>query len=416
MNFEHRRTACMNNLPQGSIAVLFSGQAPMRSADEAYPFSVNRNFYYCTGLDKEEMILALVKNGDHVLSHLFIQPYDEIQAKWVGGRISKEQAKEISKVHFVHEIGEWESFLQRQFTLNRCNCKMMVGLDLWRHTPTQLDTEAHQLAKFIKDRYPAILISDLFEALTLQRMIKSDEEIKLMKHAQEVTSTAIKVMMRHCQPDINETELEGVFDFTLRKQGIRHTAFPTICASGRNATTLHYVANNCFIEEDELVLVDLGATVDYYCADISRTFPATGKFTPRQKQIYDIVLEGQRRVIEAIQPGKTLPQLNQILIDYYQQALQGIGLLEQGKTVRDYYFHNVSHHLGLDTHDVTVPNLPLRAGMVITVEPGLYLEEEGLGIRIEDDILVCEEGCINLSEKLLHTTEEIEAYMNKKGE
>lgn len=234
-----------------------------------------------------------------------------------------------------------------------------------------------------------------------------------MRQAQEATITAVKVMMRHCAPGINETELEGVFDFALMKQGVREHAFPTICASGANATILHYSRNNELIEDGDLVLCDLGGAIGHYCADITRTYPANGRFTQRQKQIYDIVLEGQRRVIAAIRPGRTLRQLNQVLVDFYGEQLAAIGLLEQGMTVRDYYFHSVSHHLGLDTYDVNIANLPLAAGMVITVEPGLYLEAEGIGIRIEDDILVSETGAVNLSEKLPHTTEEIETFMNK---
>ena len=140
---------------------------------------------------------------------------------------------------------------------------------------------------------------------------------------------------------------------------------------------------------------------------------AAVSYTHLQKQIYDIVLEGQRRVIAAIRPGRTLRQLNQVLVDFYSEQLAAIGLLDHGMTVRDYYFHSVSHHLGLDTHDVNIANLPLAAGMVITVEPGLYLEAEGIGIRIEDDVLVSETGAVNLSEKLPHTTEEIETFMNK---
>lgn len=413
MDYKTRRTRVMEAMPQGSLALFFSGKAPVRSLDEAYPFSVNRNFYYLTGLDREAMTLALIKNGDHVQSVLFIEPFDPLQARWVGGRMKPEEAQQQADVDAVYPKDEMLDFIHRQMKLNRGNRRMSVGLDLAKESWEEPDDAAHQFAGHIRQHYPSVDLVNLHAALAQLRMIKDEDELNLMRQAQEATITAVKVMMRHCAPGINETELEGVFDFALMKQGVREHAFPTICASGANATILHYSRNNELIEDGDLVLCDLGGVIGHYCADITRTYPANGRFTQRQKQIYDIVLEGQRRVIAAIRPGRTLRQLNQVLVDFYGEQLAAIGLLEQGMTVRDYYFHSVSHHLGLDTHDVNIANLPLAAGMVITVEPGLYLEAEGIGIRIEDDILVSETGAVNLSEKLPHTTEEIETFMNK---
>lgn len=413
MDYRTRRQRILEDLPQGSLAVFFSGTAPVRSADEAYPFSVNRNFYYLTGLDRDAMILVLIKNGDRTDSVLFIEPYDPKLARWVGGRMRPQEAQLEADVDAVYPKAEFDSFLHRQMTLSRANRKMTVGLDLAKNSPDEADTEAFVLARKIRQEYPAVTLANVWNTLARLRMIKDEDEIELMKKAQEATITAVKVMMRHCAPGINETELEGVFDFALMKQGVRDTAFPTICASGANTTILHYSRNNELIEDGDLVLCDLGGTWGHYCADITRTYPASGRFTPRQKQIYDIVLEGQRRVMEAIRPGRSLRELNQVLVAFYQEKLTEIGMLENGRQVSDYYFHSVSHQLGLDTHDVNEANSTLKPGMVITVEPGLYLEEEGLGVRIEDDVLVTENGCLNLSEKLLHTTEEIEAFMNK---
>ena len=359
------------------------------------------------------MTLALIKNGDYVQSVLFIEPFDPEQARWVGGRMKPEEAQQQADVDAVYPNAEMLDFIHRQMKLNRGNRRMSVGLDLAKESWEEPDDPAYRFASHVLQHYPSVDLINVHASLAQLRMIKDEDELNLMRQAQEATITAVKVMMRHCAPGINETELEGVFDFALMKQGVREHAFPTICASGANATTLHYSRNDEVIEDGSLVLCDLGGAVGHYCADITRTYPANGRFTERQKQIYDIVLEGQRRVIAAIRPGRTLRQLNQVLVDFYSEQLAAIGLLDHGMTVRDYYFHSVSHHLGLDTHDVNIANLPLAAGMVITVEPGLYLEAEGIGIRIEDDVLVSETGAVNLSEKLPHTTEEIETFMNK---
>lgn len=163
-----------------------------------------------------------------------------------------------------------------------------------------------------------------------------------------------------------------------------------------------------------MVLIDLGSANEHYCADISRTFPVNGKFTERQKEIYNVVLAVQQLIIDSARPGMTMLDLNNMVIEFYEKELPKIGLLKDGKTVRDYYYHSVSHSLGLDCHDVVTPALrTLRPGMVITVEPGLYIAEEGIGVRIEDDILITEEKAINLSENILKTVEDIEALMKK---
>ena len=413
MNYRERRNKLMEDLEDGSIAFLFSGKAPVRSADEAYPFVVNRSFYYMTGIDRENMTLMLIKNEDRVISSLFIEPYDPDLARWVGGRMRPEEAKREGDVDEVFSNEEFNSVFHREIQSCPFLSSRKIGLDLSKNDWDQADDEAYKVAAFLSKQYPQLSVVNLHPTLAMLRMIKDEDELELMRKAQTATIVAVKSMMRYCRPGINETELEGAFDFGLMRQGIREHAFPTICASGQNSTTLHYSSNNEMIEDGDLVLCDLGGAFGHYCADMTRTFPANGKFTDRQKQIYDIVLEGQRLVMDAICPGVTLRQLNQTLLRFYAVKLKEIGLLENGRTVRDYYFHGVSHHLGLDTHDVSLNAMPLQPGMVITVEPGLYLAEEGIGIRIEDDVLVTKKGYENLSAAMLHTTEEIEAYMNK---
>jgi Xaa-Pro aminopeptidase len=198
----------------------------------------------------------------------------------------------------------------------------------------------------------------------------------------------------------------------LKRRGVKEKAFTTIAAAGKNAAVLHYSENSAKTADGDLILFDLGAQSSYYAADISRTFPVNGKFTDRQKQLYNIVLSGQKKVISAIKPGIPFASLNGILVDFYAKELKKIGLIEKKEDVARYYYHSVGHMLGLETHDIGRSREGvLQKGMVFTVEPGLYIAEEGIGIRIEDDVVVTEKGCDVLSKNIVKTVEEIEALM-----
>ena len=408
-----RRAKLMQNKQGPCLVCVFSGSAPMKSLDAAYPFFVDRNFYYLTGIERENMILLLRKNHlGEVSETLYIEPYDEVLAKWVGGRMRADEATAISGIVTVSDIGSFTAQLNSIIESSRGTGKMQVYLDLWRHREDQPDTPAHTLAARLQQRYPAVEIQDLFGDMVAMRIIKSEEELELMRKAQDTTCNAIIAMMKHARPEMNERELEGAFDFSLKKQGVRDHAFTSIVAGGGRATTLHYDSNDQIVHDGELVLIDLGAAEGNYSADISRTFPINGKFTPRQKQIYNTVLSAQQIVMANAKPGITTGQLNQMVIDYYESRLDDLGLRKDGKGVRDYYYHGVSHSLGLDTHDISMGrNVVLQPGMVITVEPGLYIEEEGIGVRIENDVLITADGIIDLSAQIPKTVEEIEAIM-----
>ena len=325
--YKQRRHALATLLPENSIALFFSGKAPYKVGDEKYPFSVDRSFYYLSGLDKENMILAIIRTQGKIKEQLFLEHYDEEQAKWVGGKLLPEEAADISEI-------------------------------------------------------------------------------------EEVTRQGILAMMDHVCSGMMENQVEAWFDFVLKTNGCSHS-FPSIIASGRNATVLHYDENNQKIKKNSLLLCDLGASCHYMNADITRTFPASGSFTKRQKEIYNIVLEANQTIMSLVHPGITLKELNQELIHFYEERLKPLGLLKRGKRVEDYYWHGVSHMLGLETHDVSLSGYKLRPGNVFTIEPGLYLEDEGIGIRIEDNVLVTEDGCINLSSSIIKDPDEIEAYMQE---
>lgn len=410
-----RRNKLLENKQGPCLVCIFSGIAPMKSLDASYPFFVDRNFYYLTGIERENMILVLRKNHlGEVSESLYIEPYDEVLAKWVGGRMRADEATAISGIQSVSDIGNFAASLNSIIDSARGLGKMHVYLDLWRHREDQPDTPAHTLASRLQQRYPAVAIEDIFGDMVAMRIIKSEEELELMRKAQHTTCNAILAMLKHAEPEMNERELEGAFDFSLKKQGVRDHAFTSIVAGGGRATTLHYDSNDQIVHDGELVLIDLGAAEGNYSADISRTFPINGKFTERQKQIYNTVLDAQRIVMANAKPGVTTGELNQMVVDYYEARLDDLGLRKEGKGVRDYYYHGVSHSLGLDTHDISMGrNVVLQPGMVITVEPGMYIEEEGIGVRIENDVLITEDGIIDLSAAIPKTVEEIEAAMAK---
>ncbi len=410
-----RRQALLNSMQGPCMLCVFSGQAPMKSLDASYPFEVDRNFFYLTGIQRENMILVLKKSYTGQYSEaLYIEPYDEVLAKWVGARMRNAEATEISGVEQVYSVDDFDSHLAGYVERSRGLGKLHIYLDLWRYNKDQADTPAHTLAAKLQQRYPAVAIEDFFGTIAAMRAVKCEEELQFMRQAQEDTRIAIEAMLTHSYPGINESELEGAFDFALMKRGVRQHAFPSIVAGGARAAILHYGENNQQVNDGELVLIDLGSASGNYCADISRTFPVNGKFTQRQKEIYNTVLNAQYLIIDNAKPGMTLGELNQMVVDYYESRLDDLGLRNDGKTVRDYYYHSVSHQLGLDTHDIcTDRERTLQPGMVITVEPGMYIEEEGIGVRIENDVLITETGCEDLSRNIPRTVEEIEAVMAK---
>ncbi len=410
--YSARRQKLLENKQGPCMVCIFSGHAPMRSLDESYPFVVDRSFFYLTGIQRENMVLVLKKSyKDEYSEALYIEPYDEVMAKWVGGRMRAAEATEISGIQQISSVEDFDGHLNGYIERSRGLGKLHVYLDLWRYRKDQADTPAHSLAAKLQQRYPAVAIEEIYGDLAAMRAIKDEKELELMGKAQEATRIAIEAMLRHAQPGMNESELEGAFDFSLYKQNVRQHAFPSIVAGGIRATTLHYVENNQEVKDGELVLIDLGSACQNYCSDISRTFPVNGKFTDRQKELYNTVLEAQNIVIREAKPGMTLGDLNNLVMAFYESKLESLGLT---KSVRDYYYHSVSHQLGLDTHDIcTDRERTLAPGMVITVEPGLYVEEEAIGIRIENDVLITDSGCIDLSAAIPRTVEEIEAIMAK---
>ena len=414
--YKERRLALAQLLPENAIALFFSGKAPYKTGDEKYPFSVDRSFYYLSGLDKEHMILVILRINGEVREQLFLEQYDEEQAKWVGGKMLPEEAAEVSEIEEIFWVEEAMEMLGLQISrLFDNQSRVDIYADFTRQEAYQADSEAHRFTRELLCRYPYITLHNAAPHISSLRLIKDTTEIEQLQQAIEVTRKGIYAMMDHVRCGMGEHQVEAWFDFVLKTNGCQHS-FPSIIASGKNATILHYDENNRSIKKNSLLLCDLGASYQYMNADITRTIPANGSFTKRQREIYDIVLEANRYIMSLVRPGRTLKELNQELIRFYEAKLKPMCMLKRGKGVEDYYWHGVSHMLGLDTHDVSLAGYKLRPGNVFTIEPGLYLEEEGIGIRIEDNVLVTEDGCRNLSASIMKDPGEIEAYMQKHNE
>jgi Xaa-Pro aminopeptidase len=404
-----RRNELLKENKKGSITVLFSGDLVKRSADSTYPFVVNRNFYYLTNCDEDSLIYVYINTENVSKEILFIKDYNPLEEKWVGKSLTKDEAIHKSGIFIVQPLSQFESIFTRTLARNDVDT---IYVDSERDSFKQRLNEAEKFTKKLSDSYPHLKVININQKINLMRTVKSDEEIEEMKNAIEVTRKGIEFILKNIKPGRYEYQSAADFEYQCALNNAK-LAFDTIVASGKDATILHYVTNQKPLLENDLVLFDLGASVNHYCADISRTFPVSGKFTDRQKTFYTIVLKAQEEVIKAIKPGVTLIQLNEIVRSVYKDECVKANIIESEDQVDQVYYHSVSHSLGLDTHDVgLVEGAVLRPGMVVTVEPGLYSEKESIGIRIEDDILVTEDGSINLSSSILKSVEEIETYMN----
>jgi len=409
--FVHNRQSLYEKLEDQSLLVLFAGNAPQKSADEAYKFVPNRNFYYVTGINEPNNIFLAIKKDNQVEEHLFIVKSDPVLEKWVGKTISVEEAKELSGVESIQFTEQFQAFFERTVaSLQTAN----VYLDLERSELDTLTTKSQQFVRQVQTNYPFLQVKNVYPIICDLRLYKKPEEIEEIRRAIEITKKGIYNLMSNAKPGMKEYQLEAYFDFVLKTEGVKDFAFNTIVASGQNGTVLHYDKNDAVAEDGSLVLLDLGAQHNYYSADISFTFPVNGKFTERQKTFYNIVLRALRETTELIKPGVPFIQLNEHTKKVLAEECMKLGLIQEESEISKYYYHGVSHSLGLDTHDVgNYRDKVLEPGMVLTVEPGLYIEKEGIGIRIEDDILVTEDGYENLSKDIIRSVEEIEAFMNK---
>lgn len=404
-----RRAAVLEKMGAHSLMVLYSGESVPASMDEGYPFEANHHFFYLTGLRRENMALVLSTSAAEPKTVLFIEEPMPAMERWTGRRVTKEEAAAVSGIDDVRYIDSLPGAISRFMTREWVES---AWFDCYRDAMGDVDSYNMRKAKAFAAAYPAVTLKNAHPMLATMRMRKDENELATMQEAIDLTGRALHHVLTRLAPGQMEYQAQAEFEYAIRYGGAEGTAFATIAGSGQNGCMLHYGTNHCRMEDGKLLLMDLGAKVRGYCADITRTYPVNGCYTPRQKEIYDIVLAANRAVAKAARPGVTLAQLNEICKQTLAGGLIRIGKIESAEEIGRYYMHGVSHHLGIDTHDATGPDaLELEPGMVITDEPGLYIDEEEIGIRIEDDLLITKDGCTVLSEAIPRTTEEIEAIM-----
>lgn len=407
------RTKLLDLLVDNSMAIVHSGYLVNKTADADYPFGVNRNFFYLTGIDQDNVILVLTKMKNKTDSYLFIEENDPVMAKWVGSKLTKEEASWFSGIALenIKYVNEFDNFV---FSLLQVHRKTLghidtVYFDLDQKKNPLFNSFGLEHARSLHHRFPAIVIKNLYSLVLSLRMIKEPEEVEWIKESIAITKEAIYNAMNNASLATNEAIVRAHFNFVLNSHA-REESFDGIVASGKNGTILHYTKNNEPIEKGSLILMDVGTATNHYASDITRTFPASGKFSKRQKEVYEAVLEVNKKCIKFLRDGITWVEYNEYANNLIKEACQKLGLK---RDYQNYYYHSIGHSLGLDVHDPALAEVGIKAGMVVTVEPGIYIEEEQIGVRIEDDVLITSDGCINLSQDIIKEVADIEKLMTK---
>lgn len=426
-----RRARLFEALPDNSVVLLRAASLATRSNDTEFPFRQRSDFYYLTGINEPDAWLLLVKSfsgkRESRQASLFVLPRDPEQEIWHGRRLGCEKAAAISGIKQVFELKE----LNRR-ALKALNEQSKVVWSL-RGDSEELQTRQRWLDKLSTTRnmHAPQQHIDLNPYLHELRLLKSSYEIACLTKSAEIAVAAHQRVMTTCRVGMHEYQIAAELHHEFAMQGAEGPAYGTICGSGENACILHYTENTSVMKDGDLLLIDAGCEYLGYASDITRTIPVNGRFSPLQKRLYNWVLKAQQAAIAHIKPGNTLPQAYKIAAQILTEGLIDLGVLKgsvkenmQAIAYRPFFMHGLGHWLGLDVHDVGDYKLdgeprPLASGMVLTIEPGLYIpadtdcdpELRGVGVRIEDDILVTVSGHTNLTQGVPVQTDEIEALM-----
>lgn len=395
-----RREALFASLEAGDAVILFAALE-----ENLAKFRQDNNFLYITGLDAPNAIYFAYK-GQSVAESLFIQRGIPEREVWDGKKMTPQEAQEQSGIEspmYLDQFGDTLSMYAPNIKRIYANIgvpalDMPLSYPMFRLQP-------------LKERYPNIEICNVNTILSPLRKVKSEWEVNKLQRAIDITGKGLLDIFEQAEVGMMEYELEAILYYRMQRSGLPHWGFAPIIASGINAATLHYGKNNCQIESGDLILLDVGASHKNYSADITRCFPISGTFSERQKAVYSAVLRVQKEIITMIKPGVKLMELQSKTRELIAQECKELGLIQDDDEVVKYYMHGVSHFLGMDTHDLGGRDAVLEAGNVITVEPGIYIPEERLGVRIEDDVLVTESGYCVLSQNIPKEIEEIEEIL-----
>ena len=380
--FINNRAKLAAQLPPKSIAVFTANEAMPRNGDQFFPFRQQSDFFYLTGINEENAFLIIAPDypDESLREVLFIEPYDEVKATWQGEMLDAQHATELSGIKTVKGSDTFYSVLN---DIAYSGYGDTIFLNSYEYPKYECNVETIQ-QRFLK----------------AMRMVKSDEEIKITQQACAITSKAFRRCLQTVRPGMYEYEVQAEIEYIFKQNNATGHAYAPIIAGGKNACCLHYSKNQSLLHDGDLLLFDIGCEYLNYSSDLSRTIPVNGKFTPRQKECYNLVLDVMNEITQLYRPGHCINEIN-------QAAKQLMG--DNGK----YLIHGVSHHIGLDVHDSVDKFKPFEPGMILTCEPGMYIREEGIGIRIEKDLLVTEGEPVNLFAGLPIEVEEIEAAMQR---
>ncbi|MEQ5127106.1 Xaa-Pro aminopeptidase [Providencia alcalifaciens] len=427
--FISRRNALLAQMAPASAAIIFSAPEAQRNADCEYPYRQHSDFLYLTGFSEPEAVLVLIKSDEkHSHTVLFNRVRDLTAEIWFGRRLGQDAAPEKLGVDKALPFDEIVDQLYQ----------LLNGLDVIYHAQGEFDY-ADKLVFGALDVLRRGSRRNLKAPLTVidwrpmvheMRLFKSDAEMAVMRKAGEISALAHIRAMETCRPNMYEYQLCGEIEYEFTRHGARFPSYNTIVGSGENACILHYTENECAMKDGDLVLIDAGAELEGYAGDITRTFPVNGKFSKEQREIYDIVLQSINTALELYRPGTSIHEVTRQIVRIKTEGLVKLGILQgdveqliENKAYHPFFMHGLSHWLGLDVHDVGFYGVErdriLEPGMVLTIEPGLYIAPDadvppqyrGIGVRIEDDILITEDGNENLTAMVVKDPDEIEALM-----
>jgi len=417
--FETHRKNLAALLDEKAIAIVHSNDLYPTNADALLPFKQSNDLFYLTGIVQEETILLLFPDAHEEKDReiLFLREPSEHLAIWEGHKLTKEQAIERTGIKRIEWVASFDSLLARLATQADA---FFLSTNEYPTQPSSVETRNHRFVTQCQRRFPLHRYARLAPLIHKLRAIKSDEEISFTRTACEITEAGFRRILSFLKPGTGEWEVEAEFIHEFTKAGSRGFAYSPIIAGGKNACTLHYVENNCELKDGDLVLLDVGAEYGGWNADMTRTIPVSGKFTPRQRSIYEAVLRVLNFANGILRPGIIMPDFQKQVVAAMETELIALGLFtaeqaaaqdESKPLVKKYFMHGTSHHLGLDVHDVSPPHEPVAPGMIFTIEPGIYIPEENLGVRLENDYLIGETENTNLMASIPIEPDEIESLM-----
>lgn len=419
--FIENRKRFISQMKPNTIAILVSNDVKHNNADDVMGFAQNNDLFYLSGIDQEETILVLYPDAykEENRAVLFVKETNEQIKIWDGEKLTKEQAIEVSGIDRIEWSSNFEMTLQ-YMAFEADGFYLGHNEHLKRATKDQ-ETQQNRMIKWCKEKYP---LHEYYRAAKITRdlrPIKSDKEIQLVQKAADISINSFVSVLKACKATMKEYELEAELTYNLVKSGASHHAFQPIVASGKNACALHYNTNDSTCNDGEMILLDFGICYANYNSDTTRCFPANGKFSERQAAVYTAVLHCLKEGSKLLKPGVLPIDYEKNMADLVENELIKLNLLDANDVAnqnpkkplyKKYFMHGTAHYLGLDVHDVGLYSRPFEAGMVLTCEPGIYIPEEGIGCRLEDDYLITENGNINLTAAMPIEIKDIEALMN----